>query len=95
MVSSWCSLWGRVGDPRQRPKLLLVLRGWLRGFESGGRDSSVGLATRCGLDSPGIESRWGRDFPNPSRPALGPTQPPIQWVPGFFPGVKLPVFGVE
>jgi hypothetical protein len=24
-----------------------------------GRDSSVGIATRCGLDGPGIESRWG------------------------------------
>jgi len=23
------------------------------------RDSSVGLATRYGLDGPGIESRWG------------------------------------
>ena len=38
-----------------------------------GRDSSVGIATRYGLDGPGIESRWGRDFPHPSRPALGPT----------------------
>ena len=38
-----------------------------------GRDSSVGIATRYGLDGPGIESRWGRDFPPPSRPALGPT----------------------
>ena len=50
-----------------------------------GRDSSVGIATRYGLDGPGIESRWGRDFPHPSRSALGPTQPLIQWVPGLFP----------
>ena len=46
-----------------------------------GRDSSVGIATRYGLDGPGIESRWGRDFPHPSRPSLGPTQLPVQWVP--------------
>ena len=30
---------------------------------------------------------WAR-FPHPSRPVLGLTQSPIQWVPGFFAGVK-------
>ena len=53
-----------------------------------GRDSAVGTATRYGLDGPGIESRWGRNVPHLSRPALGPSQPPIQWVPGLFPGGK-------
>ena len=56
----------------------------LNGFV--GRDSAVGRATRYGLDGPGIEPRWGRDFPHPSRPALGPTQPPVQWVPGLSGG---------
>jgi hypothetical protein len=28
-----------------------------------GRGSVVGIATRYGPDGPGIESRWGRDFP--------------------------------
>jgi hypothetical protein len=36
-----------------------------------GPGSSVGIATHYGLDSPGIESRWGRDFSHTSRPAVG------------------------
>jgi hypothetical protein len=45
-----------------------------------GPGSSVSIATDYGLDGPGIESRWGEIF-RPSRPALGPTQPPLQWIP--------------
>ena len=62
-----------------------------------GRDSSVDIATRYRPDSPGIESPWGgwRNFPHPSRPAVGLTQPPIQWVPGLSWGVKRRRRGVD
>jgi len=42
----------------------------------------------CGVDDPGIQSQWGRDFPHQSRPDLGPTQLPIQWVPGLSRGLS-------
>ena len=48
-----------------------------------GCNSSVGIATSYGLDGPAIESRWGRDFPHLSRPALGSSQPSVQWIPGL------------
>jgi len=33
------------------------------------RDRVVNIATRCGLDGPGIESQWGLDFPHcPDQP---------------------------
>jgi hypothetical protein len=40
--------------------------------------SLLSSATRYGLDGPRMETRLERDFPHPSRPALAPTQPPIQ-----------------
>ena len=46
-------------------------------FALSGPGSVVGIATAYGLDGPGIESRWGRDFPHLSRPGLRPTQPPV------------------
>jgi hypothetical protein len=52
------------------------------------QDNSVGIATDYGLDGPGIEFRWGRDFSHKSRPAMGPTKPPAQRVPGLSRGLS-------
>ena len=53
-----------------------------------GRDSVLGIANRYGLDGAGIEYRWRRNFPHPSRPVLGLTQPPIEWAQGHSRGEK-------
>jgi len=50
-----------------------------------GRNSSVGIGTRYGVDDLGIESRWRRDFIHQFKPALGPTQHRAS-----FPVVKRP-----
>jgi len=47
-----------------------------------GPGSSVGIATDYGLESPG-SNPGGDEIFRPSRPALGPTQLPIKWVPGL------------
>jgi hypothetical protein len=47
-----------------------------------GPGSSIGIATDYGLVSPG-SSPGGDEIFCQSRLALGPTQPPVQWVPGL------------
>jgi len=51
----------------------------------------------CRLDGPGIESQWGQDLLHPSRPNLGPTQPPVLYnkYQVFFPQVKHPGHGIK
>jgi hypothetical protein len=57
-----------------------------------GPGSSVGIATDYGLDGRGSNpgEGGGRDFLRLSRPALGPTQSPVQWVPGLSGGKVRP-----
>jgi hypothetical protein len=47
--------------------------------------SSVGIVTGYGMDCPGVESRWGRDFPHLSRPAHPAS---CTMGTGSFPGVE-------
>jgi hypothetical protein len=53
-----------------------------------GRDSSVGIATRYGLDGPGIESRWGARFFAPVQ--TGPGAHPASYTmrTGSFSGLR-------
>ena len=82
-LSPSCADFLEICEP-QPPRTLWASPGLLRDcFTFYGWDSAVGIAIHYRLDGPGIESLWGRDFPHPSRTVLEPTQPPVQWVPGF------------
>jgi len=54
-----------------------------------GPGSSVGIATDYGLDISG-SNLGGDEIFRPSRPALGPTQPPVKWVLGLSRGKVRP-----
>ena len=53
--------------------LLLSLFVFIIAFVQG----TVYIATCYGLDGRGVESKWSRQYPHPSRSALWPTQLPI------------------
>jgi hypothetical protein len=53
-----------------------------------GPGTVVGVATGYGLDGPGNESRWGRDFPHLSIPDTGAHPASCTMGTGSFPGVK-------
>ena len=63
---------------------LLLLEYYGMPLDAMARDSSVGIATRWGLDGQGIKSRCWRDFTQFYTPALVPTQPTVKWVPRLF-----------
>ena len=65
-----------------RTRLYLTTLQYLGLFIERGPGRSVGIATDYGLDDPAW-SPSGDEIFRPSRPALGPTQPPVQWIPGL------------
>jgi hypothetical protein len=81
----WCQ--NRFDNAVRILMSLFILYCFINGkvISNDGPGSSVGMATGYGLDGPGIESRWGRDFPHLSRPAH-----PASYTmgTGSFPGVK-------
>ena len=74
---------------------MTVFIGILSFFFFDGRDSSVGIATRYGLDGPGIESLWGAIFSAPVQTGPGAHPTSCTMGTGSFPGVKRPGRGVD
>ena len=80
-ASSPTYMWGGFPEPnflfKSRPVSNLLLY-----LFTCGSGSSVGIVTDYGLDGPG-SNPGGDEIFRSSRPALGPTQPPVKWVQGL------------
>jgi len=73
-------------------KLAIIL------FRSRGQDNTVGIATRYGLDGPGIEFRSipvGVRFSAPTHTGPGAYPASYTMGTGSFPGVKRPGRGID
>ena len=75
----------RLVNSEQKPVVVYLLLNFTLYFPIRGPGSSVGIATDYGLDGPG-SNPGGDEIFRPSGPVLGPTQPPVKWVPGLSRG---------
>jgi len=85
----WPPSWDPIIWPRDKLPVLI---------SKVGRDSSVGIATRYGLDGPVIESRWGGGGARFSAPVqTGPGAHSVSYTTGTgsLPGVKMSGYGVN
>jgi hypothetical protein len=60
-----------------------------------GPDSAVGIATRYGLDGPGIDSRWEDSFSAPIQTGPGAHPASCTMSTASSPGIKRPKRGVD
>jgi hypothetical protein len=74
-------VWQKIhSKPSILPDALYIF--YITQRNNGGAGSSVDIVTDYGLEGPG-SNPGGDEIFRPSRPALGPTQPPVQWVQGL------------
>ena len=85
-------------SPFNKPISMGLLNFYTNNFKYNivGQDTADRTATRYGLRGCSeFEPRWGKDFPHPFRPALGPPNHQYNGHRGSFSGVKRPERGVH